>query len=307
MIGSIFLEPWWLEAVAGPTHGLATVSSGPTEKAKMAFVIRQSGGFKRAVMPPLSQFAGPWIEPSSAKYAKQLSQQKDLVEGLLEQLPSHDMLSLNLDPSFMNGLPFIWQGFNVSVGYTYVLDSGSTVEKVWEGLLPKIRTDIKKAKRTVKVRVHDDIKLLTDQVDKTFERQKRVKPYSNEIVYRLDRALKVRSQRLLLVAEDEEGRAHAAAYFVWNDDAMHYLLGGADPDLRNSGATSLLLWHGIQVATEKDLLFNFEGSMVEGIERFFRGFGARQVPYLRVSKENRKAALRRVLKEAIKLISGRRG
>jgi len=94
MIGSIFLEPWWLNAVAGPSHGLATISAGKNEKAKMAYVVKQSGGLQRIVMPPLSQFVGPWIEASSAKYAKQLSQQKDFVEGLLKQLPKYDVLTL---------------------------------------------------------------------------------------------------------------------------------------------------------------------------------------------------------------------
>lgn len=306
MIGSIFIEPWWLEAVAGSSHGLATICADKKEKAKMAYVVKQSGGLRRAVMPPLSQFIGPWIEPSNAKYAKQLSQQKDIVEGLLEQFPKYDTLTLNLDPSFMNGLPFIWRGFDVSVGYTYVLQSGSDIEEVWKGLLPKIRTDIKKAERAVKVSEHNDVSILLNQIDKTFHRQNKTKAYSNETVIRLDKALVDRSQRLLLVAEDDEGRVHAAAYFVWNEDAMHYLLGGADPDLRNSGATSLLLWHGIQAAVEKGLPFNFEGSMVEGIERFFRAFGGRQVPYLRISKESRKAALRRLIKELARLVGGRR-
>ena len=304
MIGSIFLEPWWLNAVAGPSHGLATISAGKNEKAKMAYVVKQSGGLQRIVMPPLSQFVGPWIEASSAKYAKQLSQQKDFVEGLLKQLPKYDVLTLNLDPSFMNGLPFIWHGFDVSVGYTYVLDSGSDIDQVWQGLLPKIRTDIKKAGRTVTVSEHNDVLVLLSQIDKTFGRQNKTRNYSDEIVIRLDNALRDRSQRLILVAKDEEEKVHAAAYFVWDGNAMHYLLGGGDPDLRNSGATSLLLWQGIQVAVEKNLPFNFEGSMVEGIERFFRGFGAKQVPYLRISKESRKAALRRLIRELAWLAVG---
>jgi len=204
----------------------------------------------------------------------------------------------------MNGLPFIWHGFDVSVGYTYVLDSGSDIDQVWQGLLPKIRTDIKKAGRTVTVSEHNDVLVLLSQIDKTFGRQNKTRNYSDEIVIRLDNALRDRSQRLILVAKDEEEKVHAAAYFVWDGNAMHYLLGGGDPDLRNSGATSLLLWQGIQVAVEKNLPFNFEGSMVEGIERFFRGFGAKQVPYLRISKESRKAALRRLIRELAWLAVG---
>lgn len=302
MIGSIFLEPWWLEAVAGTSYGVATVNTGEKTKAKLAYVLKRSDGLRRVAMPPLTQFSGPWLEPSTAKYAKQLSQQKESVENLLEQLPEFDALSLNLDPSFMNGLPFIWRGFDVSVGYTYAFGAGIDMKDIWQGLLPKIRTDIKKADRVVTVSEHDDISILLSLIDKTFERQEKTKSYSNHTVERLDSALKKRSQRVLLVAKDEAQRVHAAAYFVWNGDAMHYLLGGGDPDLRNSGASSLLLWHGIQAAAERGLAFNFEGSMVEGVERFFRAFGAKQIPYLRISKNSPKAAWRQLIKEAFRLI-----
>jgi len=57
---------------------------------------------------------------------------------------------------------------------------------------------------------------------------------------------------------------------------------GADPRLRSSGAQSLLFWEAIKLASEKNLKFDFEGSMIEPIERVFRAFGATQVPYLQL-------------------------
>jgi hypothetical protein len=60
-------------------------------------------------------------------------------------------------------------------------------------------------------------------------------------------------------------------------------MGGGNPERRNSGATSLVLWEAIQSQPRGVEFFDFEGSMVEAIERFFRAFGARQVPYFHVS------------------------
>jgi hypothetical protein len=62
-------------------------------------------------------------------------------------------------------------------------------------------------------------------------------------------------------------------------------MGGIDPAF-SSGAFSLLMWHAIQFASQVTTRFDFEGSMIESIERFFRSFGARQVPYLHVQKIN---------------------
>ena len=79
---------------------------------------------------------------------------------------------------------------------------------------------------------------------------------------------------------------HAALYLVWDERAAYYLLGGGDPELRNSGAHSLIMWEAIKHAATVSKTFDFEGSMVEPVERFFRAFGGRQVPYHRVTSIN---------------------
>jgi hypothetical protein len=77
---------------------------------------------------------------------------------------------------------------------------------------------------------------------------------------------------------------HAVVWVVWDRQAAYYLLAGAEPDLRNSGASSLLAWEAIMRSREHTDVFDFHGSMRQPIERFFRSFGARQTPYLSVTR-----------------------
>ena len=42
----------------------------------------------------------------------------------------------------------------------------------------------------------------------------------------------------------------------------------------------------IQFSKKNSKLFDFEGSMHERIEKFYRGFGARLTPYFVISKNN---------------------
>ena len=42
------------------------------------------------------------------------------------------------------------------------------------------------------------------------------------------------------------------------------------------------MWHGIQFAATVSMEFDFEGSMIPGIESFFRGFGGNPRTYFRV-------------------------
>lgn len=65
-------------------------------------------------------------------------------------------------------------------------------------------------------------------------------------------------------------------------------MSGSDPILRSSGAISLLRWESIKYSSSVTKSFDFEGSMIEPIERFMRSFGAIQTPYFAISKTNSK-------------------
>jgi hypothetical protein len=121
----------------------------------------------------------------------------------------------------------------------------------------------------------------------TFARQGVRLPVSSELLHRLDFACEKRNCRKMFFAEDAQGKIHAAAYIVWNADCAYYLMAGGDPDLRNSGAGSLVTWEAITFASTISRQFDFEGSMIEPIERFFRAFGGQPVPYFALSKLSR--------------------
>ena len=93
-----------------------------------------------------------------------------------------------------------------------------------------------------------------------------------------------------MIAEDSEGQRHAGIYIVWDENSVYYLMGGGDPLLRRSGATSLCMWEAILFAASLKKSFDFEGSMLEPVERFFRGFGADQIPYFSISRTPSKSS-----------------
>ena len=63
---------------------------------------------------------------------------------------------------------------------------------------------------------------------------------------------------------------------------------GDDPELRSSDAVQLLVWKALEFVSSIGLTeFDFEGSMIESIEAVGRAFGAKQVPYFAISKNNR--------------------
>ena len=302
---SIFQEPWWLDAVAPAAWSSAEVASGGVVVARMPYTMETRFGLRMLTMPPLTQTLGPWLAPEEGKYAQRLSREKRLMTKLIEQLPQFDYFAQNFHHSIVNWLPFHWIGFEQTTKYTYTIDDLSDQDRVWAGFQDKARTDIRKAERQLAVREGEDIALLAGITAKTFERQGVRLPYSMDVLERLDRACAERNARKMWFAEDGEGRIHAALYLVWDHRCAYYLIGGADSELRTSGASSLLMWHAIRFAATVTERFDFEGSMMEPVERFVRGFGAVQTPYFRITKKSRRTRLLFGLREVAMALRGK--
>lgn len=286
----LFSQAWWLDAVAEDAWDVCLVTKGDMVHASMPYMVKKKFGQTVISQPPLTQTLGPWIRPTTSKYAKRLSREKELMEALINQLPAYGYMSQSWHHYQTNWLAFYWRGFSQSTRYTYRIENLNNEDEIWGGLQQNIRTDIKKARDREQLTVRADLGIddFFDLNRKVFERQGKSVPYTKALVDRLDQAAKEKGCRQILIAEDSEGRRHAGVYIVWDKDTAYYLMGGGDPALRNSGATSLCMWEAIRFAATVTKSFDFEGSMLEPVERFVRAFGATQTPYFSISKTNSK-------------------
>ncbi|NLD19025.1 MAG: GNAT family N-acetyltransferase [Clostridiales bacterium] len=284
---SIFENEWWLNAVAGNSWEKIVVKKKNDEICASFPIYKDRRlGFKILTMPPFTQTLGIYIEDNGGKLTKKLEKDKKILKQIIEQLPQKCNYDFYLDTNNAYILPFIWKGFSVSPRFTYRLEDIKDVDKVWDGLKENIRTDIRKARGKVVVRDDMSIETLIEMQKKTFARQNRRFPYNCDDIRKLDTVLMEHNARKLLCAVDKEGNVHSATYYAYDDRRCYYLMSGGDPDYRNSGATSLLVWEGIKFASNNSKVFDFEGSMIESIERFVRGFGASPSVYYNVRKNN---------------------
>ena len=283
----VFCSPWWLDVTAGSGNwGVAEVKQNGQIVASMPWMLTKRFGLNVITQPGLTQSLGPWIAdpPPSTKYAKRLAREKDLSEALIDQLPDYKLFRQNFAPEITNWLPFYWRGFQQTTKYTYRLPDLADIQIVWEGFQSKVKTDIRKAeKQGVVVERSSDIDSFLDVNELTFLRQGKKLPYSRSFVKRLFAACEENDAGAIFLARGKDGRVHAGNLLVFNQHCAYYLMGGGDPEIRNSGATSLAMWQAIQFASTVSRIFDFEGSMIEPIERYFRGFGAVQTPYFAIS------------------------
>jgi hypothetical protein len=275
----LFQEPWFLDAMAPGQWREVTVEEKGRVVARLPFVYRRGRfGIRRIAGPRNTPWVGPWLERTPAKPAKLLGREKQLLGALIEKLPPHGSATIACDPRLTNLLPFHWAGFDLRVRYIYRIPDPSDLDAVLADLLANARGKIRKAEKQLEVRDDLGLDALIDTCELTFRRQGRELAFGREDMRRLEAAAREQKRCRMLFAVDARDRIHAACFVAWDRETLFYLRSGGDPELRASGAGSLLIWNAIQLAASLSKCFDFEGSMVEPIEEHFRSFGAVQTP-----------------------------
>jgi GNAT superfamily N-acetyltransferase len=270
---TIFQEPWWLDAVAPGHWGEAAVKNAGEIIARLPYVVKRRWGITVLTMPYLTPSLGPWYRRSLAKSANSLAEQKDLANELVEQLPNFDLFRQIFSPDVSYWLPYHWAGFQCSVSNTCRLAELSDLDGVWNGFRDNVRTDIRKASKRFTVRPNCDLGEFLRIAPMVFRTKGIPVPTKPELIRRIDDACVQRSCRAILSAVDTAEKVNGVIYLVWDARVVYYLMGSSLPEARTQGVSSLLLWEAIQLAARLGKVFDFEGSSVESVERFFRAFG----------------------------------
>jgi hypothetical protein len=280
---AIFQQPWWLDAVAPGHWAEVTCEHNGRTVARLPYVVRGRPQLRMLTQSTMTQTLGPWVERPSAEL-NALAREHELLAELEAALPPAQAFSQQFAPAMLNALPFRWAGYRIEVRYTYRLHGLRSTDGLWAGLRGNVRREIRKARKRVEVVEDPGVDRFHDVLSQTYARQGLPAPRSLAELERLHAACERRGAGVMLFARDDAGRVHGGVWVVWDRRAAYYLLAGADPDLRTSGASSLLVWEAIMRSREHTDVFDFHGSMLQPIERFFRAFGARQTPYLSVTR-----------------------
>ena len=285
----VFSQYWWLEAVSPNQWGYVIINKGNEILAMWPYTYKiRLGRFYIQDLPVIYSYYGPWFRNSNAKYAQKISYEKDLLQKLIKHLPGFASFSQFSNHSLTNWLPLFWEGFNASVRYTYIIDRSLTAEQVWNGMLTKIRGDIRKAK-SLRIVEDETISTFFNLLKLTYSHHGIPLPIPLEMLYRVESECRKNLSCKILLAIDDQNKPHAGMFLVWDKNTVYSVLRGSNPGLRNSGASSLLAWEAIKFSLSKNKNFDFCGSWVESIERFVRAFGAMQIPFFEISRRPSKA------------------
>lgn len=281
--GSLFCRSWWLK-VADPDIRVLGYFDRGRLIAGIPLFFKKRLGVKFCTMPSLTQTWGVVIEPIEGKYVHQITRQLEILTIFARRLAGEQVFLQRFHPAIVNFLPFHWLGFQQVSRVTYVIEHLCDLDRIWAEMRENQRREIRKAEKRGIVIEPCVPEVVAHNLAKTYTRQGLQTPVETELVCRIHDVAQQNGAGNCFAARDFYGRVHAAAMLVWDRKRAYYLTGGGDPSLRTSGATALLLWRMMQFASSRSAVFDFEGSQIPAVERFFRAFGASQVWYHEISK-----------------------
>ena len=122
--------------------------------------------------------------------------------------------------------------------------------------------------------------------------------YSFEYVQKIYETFK--DNILIFEATDSDGNIHAMNFYIADNRSVYYLMSGADPDLRSSGAQNKIHWEAIKHFYGRVKYFDFEGSMIENVEANFRKFGGVQKQYFSISSTSIPREVKKIVRMLLK-------
>ncbi len=250
------------------------------------YVFKQQLFWKKITMPSFTPYMGPRLfYPENLNEYERISFENKVLKDLQEQLPIFAEIKFKWAREYTNWLAFYWNDFKQQTSYTYLIQDTSDKEMLFKQFKKSIQRQIRKASENLQIRVAETADEVINMLEMSLGASSK-HLVEKAILQKLHQFAHSKKQSCILEAVDSNEKVIGAIYLVWDQQEMLYLYGGYDDKINDSGAMPLLFWNALQKAHELQLSFNFEGSMLQGVERFFRSFGAIQTPVFTLEKKS---------------------
>ena len=239
--------------------------------------------------PMLTPYMGPQVFfPADLKESNIDSFEHETVAELLKQMPDAKVWHLSLQPGMKQAGLFKKHGMETKVQQTFLLELEESEQTLFLNMKDATRRNIRTAEKEVTVtNSPEHLKDLYEFQKNTLGKKGRSLNCSLSYMQKLMDACIAHDAAALWTAKDSQGKVQAIVWQVWDEQCSYYFMGGQNPDNNSYRAMSLLLWHTIKEAKVRgNNIFDLEGSMDEGVERFFRNFGGDRALYIILMKNN---------------------
>ncbi|MEM9053010.1 MAG: hypothetical protein AAGC47_13230 [Bacteroidota bacterium] len=281
--GSFFGSSFWMDL-----HGDSVLPLGVFGKDKLVGTLMlfkySKLGKEFLIHPPLAPHCGLTVEVTAEKQSTRQGQVKHILSALAAYLKHHhrkSYIDFCLPAEYSDAQPFQWLKFEVSPKHSYRLDLRKSEEELLAEMSTERRKNIKQgASKDYQVQLNGDSKKVLDLLMISVEKASMP---NNALV--LKKLLRGQPTRYYTTLISDSGDSAAANIVVFDKTDAFYFAGGHNKTKSDSTAGTIALWTSILEAKKLGCeYFDFLGSSVPDIERYFRGYGAELISYLRISQ-----------------------
>jgi len=303
---TIFAESWWLDTTAGVdgwSPNVLRAGDGAVRAAWPAPTRTTSRG-ALSVTAPYTPFLGPQLPDRAAGVAR-VSADVELLEALAALLGAAAHVESASPPELDYWTPLSWHGFAQTTRTTWRITHSTDMNALRAGMRKGTRNALSAAERDGLVVDLGTVEELLAACAATFAQQDIDNVPARDVLERVARTALERGRGHILAVRAADGALAAAGLFVWDDRWTWNLANGRIADSGATGAPTILLWHAICAAMKRRTGFDFEGSMLQPVERFVRGFGGEPHGYSVVRRSSpawvRVVARKRLIKRLTRL------
>lgn len=280
--GSIFSKTWYLDALQVEYKILSVQQNGEI-KAGIVLTKNEIGAYSN---PMFDKYLGVLYSHSYNKGQKELSEFYEITVLLAKEVKKYKSFDYYFHPYFLNWIPFYWQGFSQQTRYTYIINLKKLISDIEKNFHLNIKRNIKNAlKSSIKINKMVESEQLFNLINKTFLRQGSSAPF-NKKKFILFIENMIQKNSFESFGAYNNGKLISVAGFVFDARSSYLLINGLDIENEIRGANALLIFEAIKFFKDKVEYFDFEGSMLPGVEQFYRRFGGELTPYMRIWNDN---------------------
>ncbi len=250
------------------------------------FLKTKKYGFTFLKLPPYTPHCGLFFISESKNKSSVNNFAKEIITEVCTYITNQkSALTVLAFPSAIIDLqPFIWEKYKVVPNYTYRISLSASMDDIKAHFDSKNRNVINKA---IKEEVVVNENSLSQKELATFFinalNTTDANVYDNELKNIFSKFSD--SSNSFSMAAIKNNELLGVVFCIYDKNNCYYLLGGVNKNSGVQGVNNLLVQKSIEKA--KDLgckTFDFEGSMLKGVEKFFRSFGPELVPFYTVNK-----------------------
>ena len=250
------------------------------------FLKTKKYGFNFLKLPPYTPHCGLFFVSESKNKSSINNFSKEVMNDIcLYFTQQKSSLTILAFPSeIIDFQHFIWDKYKVIPNYTYRINLSNSIEDIKSNFDSKNRNVISKAIKEEVVVTENSLK--QEELLKFFKTSLTTagaNVYDEELKNIFLNFADASNSFALIAKKGDE--FFGTVFCVYDKNTCYYLLGGVNKNSGVQGINNLLIQKSIEKAKELGCkTFDFEGSMLKGVEKFFRGFGPELIPYYTVNK-----------------------